>query len=216
MLIDTCCQRAICPPPRVSPPSEILQKANPSFTSARFPESLCLTDRSSSRDYGFLVVFAQSDEPELWSPLFTIPTLLLRSSQDQRSGGTLPACILETLADQAPPPWGGDGSLGKGGQSCCFSCPPPIPSCRRTAWESGGGGVANSAVGGEVLPRQAASSARSGIKFQHFSDGNKLASLLLVLAFWDHYRLVRIYRLPVSHWLCPSPRAENSLRGRSP
>lgn len=29
-----------------------------------------------------------------------------------------------------------------------FLLPPPIPSCRRTAWESSGGGVANSAVGG--------------------------------------------------------------------
>lgn len=87
----------MCPPS----PSEILQKANPSFTSACFPESLCLTDRSLSRDYGFLVVFAQSDEPEFWSPLFAIPTLL-RSSRDQRSGGTLPACILEPLADQGP------------------------------------------------------------------------------------------------------------------
>lgn len=142
------------------------------------------------------------------------------SSDPHRTRGLeepcLPASWRPLQTRPRPPPGEETSSLGKGGQGCCFSRPPPIPSCRRTAWESGGGGVANSAVGGELLPRQAASSARSGIKFQHFSDGNKLASLLLVLAFWDHYRLVRIYRLPVSHWLCPSPRAENSLRGRSP
>lgn len=59
-------------------------------------------------------------EPEFWSPLFTIPTLLI-SSHDQRSGGTLPACIVETLQTNGR---AGEASLRKLGQSYRFYPPP--------------------------------------------------------------------------------------------
>lgn len=62
-------------------------------------------------------------EPEFWSPLFTIPTLLI-SSHDQRSGGTLPACILETLQTNGR---AGEASLLKLGQSYRPS-PPNFPA----------------------------------------------------------------------------------------
>lgn len=98
-------------------------------------------------------------EPEFWSPLFTIPTLLI-SSHDQRSGGTLPACILETLQTNGR---AGEASLRKLGQSYR---PPPhqLPSCRGAAWESSGGGAANFAVAGE-LPATAAAQLAQGLSF---------------------------------------------------
>lgn len=64
-------------------------------------------------------------EPEFWSPLFTIPTLLI-SSHDQRSGGTLPACILETLQINGR---AGEASLRKLGQS--YRPPPPTSQLQR-------------------------------------------------------------------------------------
>lgn len=63
-------------------------------------------------------------EPEFWSPLFTIPTLLI-SSHDQRSGGTLPACIPETLQTNGR---AGEASLRKLGQNYRFSTPHPPTS----------------------------------------------------------------------------------------
>lgn len=81
-------------------------------------------------------------EPEFWSPLFTIPTLL-RSSHDQRSGGTLPACILETLQTNGR---AGEASLRKLGQSYRFSPPTPhFPAAE---------GQLGSQVGvGQLIPR---------------------------------------------------------------
>lgn len=123
---------------------------------------MCLFHRwkRSNRDYGFRVAFARTEEPEFWSPLFTIPTLL-RSSYDQRSGGTLPVCILEILTDQ----WQGRrGQPWQAGTKLLFLLTPPIPSCRREAWESSGGGVVNSSVGGELPPLQQAQLAQ-GLSF---------------------------------------------------
>jgi len=101
-------------------------------------------------------------EPEFWSPLFTIPTLLI-SSHDQRSGGTLPACIPETLQTNGR---AGEASLRKLGQNYRFSPTPhpPLPSCRGAAWESSGGGAANSEVAGE-LPATAAAQLAQGLSF---------------------------------------------------
>lgn len=103
--------------------------AKTSSTSAHFPESqvvlpLLHRQKVKHRDYGSLMVCTARRgmmEPEFWSPLFTILTLLI-SSHDQRSGGTLPACILETLQTNGR---AGEASLHKLGQSYCFSPPPP-------------------------------------------------------------------------------------------
>lgn len=100
-----------------------------------------------------------------------------------------------------------------GAMAAVPSCPLLLPAPEGQFGSLGEGGVLEKGVCcGWGAAAAAAGSACSGIEFQHFSDENKSASLLLCLALWDHYRLGHIYRLPVSHRLYPSPRAENSLR----
>lgn len=89
---------------------------------------------------------------------------------------------METLADQ----WQGRRGLPRqAGATAAFSLVPlPLPApgeqLGRLGRAGGGTTLANSAVGGGAA---IAGSTCSGIKFQHFSDENKSASLLLCLAF---------------------------------
>lgn len=87
---------------------------------------------------------------------------------------------METLADQ----WQGRRGLPwQAGATAAVSLVPfplPAPGEQLGHLGSGGATLANSAVGGGAA---IAGSTCSWIKFQHFSDENKLASLLLCLAF---------------------------------
>lgn len=96
-------------------------------------------------------------EPEFCSPLFTIRTLLI-SSHDQRSGGTLPACILEPCrpvsGQESPAPTSWDKA----------TLPPHSQLQRGSLGVKWGGGAANSAVAGE-LPATAAAQLAQGLSF---------------------------------------------------